>query len=313
MKYQNKSIARASFRRCLGLYRRYFSEVGYLPRFFNYHYSAYRHRAAIYKRRALVSALPLTESGKNLLAKLQADGGAKTSFDELQIDNSVLSLLQNQMQERGEQSAETIKNSRKGQSKTYWTSVVDSTHAAYPALTEFATHPALLSVIAHYLGQVPLLLNIHFYYSPPALPSPELIGSQGWHLDNEQRTKIKLFLSPHEMTAENGPTTFLPLPYSDPKKYKNYPNYFDDVQARAFGIDISKRVEMLAEPGEFYLADTSRLFHYGARNQMRSRWLVILDYGPLENNLWPGKWQKYDGPGSPHVLENQKIIKQFGG
>ncbi len=107
---------------------------------------------------------------------------------------------------------------------------------------------------------------------------------------------------------ENGPTTFLPLADSNPAHYRNYPNYFDDTQASQFGIDISKRIPMLAKPGEFYMADTSRVFHYGARNQTKPRFILIITYGPVAHHRFPSGWQEFYTPNAKFADINGRII-----
>lgn len=257
-----KRLLRAGF----NAYRKYISEVGYVTRFFNYHYSRYSQRHEIIRRRRLAAQAQVAPSLQPLLDRLRSDGGAKASLSSFCDAGALLGALQAKQSAIGEKTQEEIRVLRQGQSKTYWTNFFDVNDPAFAPLMDVLVHRDLLAVIAAYLQEVPLLMSVHFYYSPPGGDPARLIGSQGWHLDNEQRSKVKLFLSPHAMTMQNGPTTFLPAPFSDHGKYKNYPAYFDDEQAAAFGIDTAKRVPMLAAEGEFFLADTSRLFHYGARN-----------------------------------------------
>lgn len=292
-------------------YRKYFSEVGYVTREVNLQLSRLLGAKWIAERKALAHVLPLYASRQPLLKQMISTGGIKVTLSDFGIGAEILDILKAKAEAFGTPSGEEIKKLREGKSKTYWLDLLDKDDPAYVPVLAFATHKDILALVAAYLGEVPTLQDITYYYSP-AESADTLIGSQGWHLDNEQPTKLKIFLSPFEMRLENGPTTFLPLDDSNPALYKNYPDYFDDTQAKQFGIDISKRIPMLAKPSEFYMADTSRVYHYGARNQTKPRFILIITYGPVTHHRFPSGWQGFYTPNAKFADANAKILRQFG-
>lgn len=302
-----KGVAKIGWR----AYRKYFSEVGYVTRAINYSYTSLNQWNNIQARKKVAAALSLSPQQQNLVDELKANGGAKTSLQAFGFNDDLITSLRQQAGQFGEKTPEEIRALRGGASKTYWFDLFDKHTPASAPILNFACDKKILSVVAGYLGQVPTLQYISFYYSPPNSGQDKLIGSQSWHFDNEHKRRLKIFLSPYDITPENGPTTFLPLPYSKPELYKNYPDYFDDAQAESFGIDIKQKVQMTTKPGEFYMADTSRTFHYGCRNQTKSRWLVIISYGPVESHLRPKGWKELYNP-TALTAENAAILGQFG-
>ena len=53
--------------------------------------------------------------------------------------------------------------------------------------------PVLLQAAARYLGEVPILSYISLFFTPPGTENM-MLGSQGWHRDNEQKRQMKIFL-----------------------------------------------------------------------------------------------------------------------
>ncbi len=292
-------------------YRKYFSEVGYVTRAINLRLSYLLGASLIRERKVLARRVTLAPQHSAMLEILKHNGGIKTNLHSFNIAPDILQVLKSKAEAFGNPTSEEIKKLREGKSKTYWLNTFDENDLAFAPVLAFATHKDILALVAAYLGEAPTLQEITYYYSPADMDPTKLIGSQGWHLDNEQPTKLKIFLSPFEMTLENGPTTFLPLSYSNSKLYKNYPNYFDEAQAQIFGVDISKRVPMLASPGEFYMADTSRVFHYGARAQTKPRWILIVTYAPVAHHLFPSGWRKHYTPEAKFADANAAILRQF--
>lgn len=299
-----------AIRPAYNFYRKYFSEVGYVTRAVNLQLSHLLGAKLIAERKTLARSVKLDAAKQPLLQQLKNTGGIKLNLADFGISDDILQVLKTRAEAFGTPSGEEIKKLREGKSKTYWLDLLDKDDPAYAPVLALAMHKDILAFVANYLGEVPTLQDLTYYYSP-AESADKLIGSQGWHLDNEQPTKLKIFLSPFEMTIENGPTTFLPLAESDPAFYRNYPNYFDDDQAKQFGINTSKRIPMLAKPSEFYMADTSRVFHYGARNQTKPRFILIITYGPVVHHRFPSGWMEFYTPNAKFADANAKILRQF--
>jgi hypothetical protein len=131
-----------------------------------------------------------------------------------------------------------------------------------------------------YNKRVPTLENIFYMHSPP-LNNYVLSGSQNWHLDRDQSTRIKVLWSPTHQVLEDGPTMIIPnTPPNFISKWPNYPAYIDDSSLfRTLGIGPESAYPLLCGPDYFWLVDTSRLLHCGSRNFNNSRTQLFVEIG----------------------------------
>jgi hypothetical protein len=291
---------------------KYFSEVGYCRRWLHWHLNRLEEREEIARRTALATKIRLDEYQGTLLDAIRRTGLAKARLDTLCGDAGLLPYLKALASAFGTPSFEDVARLRSGASKYYWADMWSSPADGSDPLLDFACHPRILSIVAAYLGQVPILQDVRFFYSPVNTgKSTSAIGSQGWHLDTDQETRAKIFLSPFTIAARNGPTTCLPAPHSDKRLYDNYPGYFGDEQALKAGLRIENRIALLTEPGEFHFADTNRLFHFGSRDVAEPRWLVIITYGPVKCYLRPRNRRMLYGPSNRFAVQNRRILAAF--
>ena len=304
-KIKRNAVLRRLFIPLRRVAKRYFSEVEYVSRFFNYSYSFVAQYSEISERRKLSSELQLSGDDASTLEALLKNSIAKLQVSAFFNQEDLLKTLEKKAKEFGEIGPDEVARHRAGFSKNYWVNLFNREDPEFKVLVDFAYQPRIIALVSKYLGQIPSVQRIDYFYSPPQEESKALIGSQSWHLDNDQRTRVKIFLSPYSVDKNCGPTTCLPLAESNHALYPNYPDYFNDDEGRKSGLNIDKKFEMVSVPGEFYMADTSKLFHYGARGQLKPRWLVIISYGPLESNLRPKGWRK----NSDFALENQRLLE----
>lgn len=266
----------------------YFSKYGRIPGAINYPLSVALQWPEIAARRKGAEALTLPAELASKLQELKAEGFCKLRLSDVVADaegSDLLRSLSSAAEVFGTPSHDfLIENLGVGKTKSYFYDIAKSNVEVRSKLEAFAKSPKAVALAAKYLGQMPLIESVSFIYSPPT-NATRLIAAQGWHLDREQKTKLKIFLSPFEVSASSGPTTLLPLKHSTGRPYPNFPGYFDDAEALAAGIAVHEKVQLLNDVGEFYMADTSRLFHYGARDQTQPRFLVIVSYCPLESRL----------------------------
>jgi len=150
----------------------------------------------------------------------------------------------------------------------------------------------ILYLACQYLGQLPILTELSFYYSPSRSLNEHNYGSQNWHLDNDKSYRLKLFYSPYIVDETSGPTTFIPCCFTKGLAYPNYPGYFTDHEAKLAGFPIEKSCQLTTRPDEFFLVDTSTCFHFGSRTSSGSRFLLIAGLSPHTSFLNPFKIRK---------------------
>ena len=290
-----KSLIRSRFPALFSLLRNlnllnqaYFSKYGRIPGAINYPLSIILQRHEIAARKKGAHALLMPPELAEKLQELRTEGFCKLNLSDVVTDVEATNLLDSLSCAAVEFGTPThddlVHKLGVRKTKSYFYDIANSNSGIKSKLEGFARSPKAIALAAKYLGQMPLIESVSFIYSPP-IDGTQLIAAQGWHLDREQKSKLKIFLSPYEVSVASGPTTLMPLRHSLGKKYPNFPAYFDDAEAMAAGIPVDEKVQLLNDVGELYMADTSKLFHYGARHQTMPRFLVIISYCPLESRL----------------------------
>ncbi len=194
-------------------------------------------------------------------------------------------------------SYEEVKNENLKQFKTksYWKELYKSNfnyqkHNFEDPIQDLILNEALNKIAFKYLKRQFFVQEINFYFSPKRkikARNNALIGSQGWHLDLNWDSQLKIFYSPFSMNSDCGPTTIYPAQLSSKLEYPNYPGYFNDLEAKEAGFDFKNVISMSTSPEEIFIADTSRCFHYGSRNAIKNRFLLIISLAPIPYNLSP--------------------------
>lgn len=165
----------------------------------------------------------------------------------------------------------------------------------------FALQPQLIATVAQYLGFVPVLTTVDFWYNPNTtvfgasdIPTPK---TQFSHLDWADNCLVKVFVHCSAVTANNGPIKLL-CP-QESRQIREKSNYVysrryntslnaantnglylkDDMMRAIHGKDVHM-TPLIGDVGTVYLADTSRCFHYGGRNSEtgQERLLGILQF-----------------------------------
>jgi len=181
----------------------------------------------------------------------------------------------------------------------------DDPQVLHSPIFRFALDPRLIGMVSEYLGYVPILSMVNFWYNPNSfivrkddLPflsdrAPALLG----HLDWADNTLVKVFIHCSSVTESNGPVVVL-NPQDSARirdkanyRYANIKNtsddpcetnglYLDDGIIRTHLNGAPKTMPLVGEPGTVYVADTSRCFHYGGRNTStdEARLLGVLLY-----------------------------------
>ncbi|MBI2718311.1 MAG: hypothetical protein HY245_02075 [Rhizobiales bacterium] len=161
--------------------------------------------------------------------------------------------------------------------KTFMQYAADSEATAnYPAIMKLAVARPVLDAVTEYLGEVPIVGNASILVS---MPNDSEVGSQLYHLDFADEKQVKLFVYVDEVTADNGPFTFTPIPVTE-ELVKTY-DYdrgrltIDQVR-KAVGGD--KEIQVTGPAGSALLCDTSRCLHYGSNRNKTDRVVILIQY-----------------------------------
>jgi hypothetical protein len=290
-------------------YQKYFSEVGYITREINFFINRIIFINEIHVRKKLKLNFKLTSHDLEIVRTLNEKGFVKLRLGDFGISNSLSEFLKKIASDYESTTLEQIKKSRLNASKYYWHNIYHGHADVEDPIVTFITHSRILAIASEYLDELPYIQELNFFHSPIFEESRGLIGSQAWHLDNDKKRRIKIFYSPFEITSQHGPTTVLSVKHSDKSKYPNYPGYFNDCDAALAGLPINERIEFTTTPGEFYIADTSRCYHFGSRNNIEHRFLLIAGLGPIETYLSFLRTKKYLKDKYGLLDINEKILE----
>jgi len=148
-------------------------------------------------------------------------------------------------------------------------------------LLRFALRRDIVASAAAYLGMVPILQFANVMFSSHAAAEPA--KSQLYHCDSDEAEQVKVFILCEEVTADNGPLTFLPAWQSqivrDKVQYK-YKTRLTDHEVREAAQGPLQETVLTGGPGTLAFLDTSRCLHYGSRFRDTSarRLVVMLQY-----------------------------------
>ena len=158
-----------------------------------------------------------------------------------------------------------------------------------PELLQLAENKDITEVVERYLGEPIKVASIRLFHSVYVPTAP--FKSQLYHCDGGPLTMVKLFVNCSDIGPENGPFSFLPLDIS--KKVWEETSY--DTTRRLTDAQIEKAVgpvsptQLLGPKGTICLADTSKLFHYGARVSRGAapRLIAVVQYAKASDTYIP--------------------------
>jgi hypothetical protein len=158
----------------------------------------------------------------------------------------------------------------------------------YPAFLDFVTSTELLATVIDHLGIIPVLSKVR----PPGVrfmesnveldPDRHLPprDSQLYHIDFYDSPQVYVLVLMEDVTAESGPWTFLPASTTDRvAKELGY-------RGRGYGyrvkdddiyqwVDKSEEIVFAYPKGTVLFIDSSRCFHFGSRNAVKPRFMVM--------------------------------------
>ena len=164
-------------------------------------------------------------------------------------------------------------------------------HRRWPAFLEFGTSPELLAIVSDYLGFLPALSNtlpigvrmVESGKHLDALSHLEPRDSQVFHIDPYDHPMVYVIVLVRDCTAEMGPFTFLPASVSQrAAKELDYwsrgrPYRLSDDEIYSV-VERSETRRLTYPRGTVLFIDTSRCFHYGARDGERPRFQAMYGY-----------------------------------
>lgn len=175
--------------------------------------------------------------------------------------------------------------------KTFLHTLADAdTLLRYPELVEFMLQRPLLDAARDYLGRLPQLAGAALWWTPP---NDTATRSQLWHLDEEDRSQVKVLVPMTEVTAESGPFTFIPSAASARAveaynagrtfgRWRRLGRLTDDMLAGC-GVDpVDHAIAMTGSPGAGVIVDSSRCLHFGSRGNKVDRVVLMFHFLPWD-------------------------------
>ena len=170
--------------------------------------------------------------------------------------------------------------------------IIEELFTRYPSILNFATSSEVLSTICAYLGFIPVLSYSKPYgvrlieswkkfdKSPDAAPR----DSQLFHLDFHDTPMAYVIVVLRDITIEQGPFCFLPASISSKAVEE-----LGDYHTRAGGhrvsdermysvVPESELIRLCYPAGTVLFLDSNACFHYGSRNAVRPRHLMMYAY-----------------------------------
>ncbi len=176
---------------------------------------------------------------------------------------------------------------------------------------KLALHPSVLKMVGDYLGMLPVIENILFWYSP----NKENINrsSQGYHLDAQDVRTLQMLLFVEDVDDNSGP--FVLIEAAESEKVARLINYRKKGATRRIEDELIERnvakdkIHALVGPaGSVYIADSDRCFHYGSRKATKPRFIVAFQYFTPYAFSVPFKWwQKLPYAKNPNLDKYSKL------
>jgi hypothetical protein len=145
----------------------------------------------------------------------------------------------------------------------------------------FALHPAILGMVADYIGMLPVIENMYLWYSPNV--SNVDGSSQYFHLDGQDIRTVQIFVFLEDVDPECGPFVLIEAGASERlaravgyRKAGARRRISDDVVAAHVSKD--EIHALTGKAGSVFVCDSDRCFHYGSRAASRPRFLIAFQY-----------------------------------
>lgn len=183
---------------------------------------------------------------------------------------------------------------KESKKNTFLSFRLDLKDPTFDKIRRLVIEPQIIGPVARYLNAAPVLRSVMVWVSPSGGHS-QLVGSQLFHCDREDRRQIKCFLPIEETGIASGPLTVLPAAITE--------MFFDHHRSRGSRLSLKQRfsddavydvvgrgheVRLLGDRGTIVFVDTTSCLHFGSRNVKSPRYQLVLQYlSPYCDKLWP--------------------------
>ncbi|MEX0803111.1 MAG: hypothetical protein WD688_07330 [Candidatus Binatia bacterium] len=148
-----------------------------------------------------------------------------------------------------------------------------------PAFFDLILSDNVLQIAADYLGEIPVLMGVKLWCTPPSHDLEDFKGSQMFHRDGRKwlLRRVKFLINMDSVDNDNGPFTFLPADISQRVSesigsMRTQGRVTDDLVYRV--AKPSDNVSLIGPAGTGAAVDSSRYFHFGARVRRGERLLL---------------------------------------
>lgn len=146
----------------------------------------------------------------------------------------------------------------------------------YPEIVRIATHDQLFGTVTKYLGQVPWLVALQLWWTPP---NQTAMRSQLYHYDHRDTRQAKIFINLNDVGETSGPLHFLPAISSLKVNQKigySQDDYTDEQVESCCPKD--EVVRTIGPAGSGFIVDTARCLHYGSRGNINDRLILMISF-----------------------------------
>ena len=173
-------------------------------------------------------------------------------------------------------------NKSNNNSKDYLQSVLSKNDfEASDPIIKIAMDDYFVDMASNYLGMIPLIGQIHLWYSPNNSQQDE--GSQFFHLDYADIKQFKVFIMLDDIDDNSGPLTFIPalnskiISESINYKLSNEEIRVPDEIVEKY-VNKDSWIKATGKKGEVLYIDTCRCMHFGSRNGIKPRRILMIQY-----------------------------------
>lgn len=157
-----------------------------------------------------------------------------------------------------------------------------------PSFLNFILSSEVLETVGRYMGTVPVLSKtmppgVRFVESNAAFedePNPPWRSSQLYHLDIHDSPLVYVIVLLHDVTVAHGPWCFLPASVSDRAQealgYRRRGRPYRVTDEKMYEhVDEQEMIPLTYPRGTVLFIDSNRCFHYGSRNCIEPRYMVM--------------------------------------
>ena len=157
----------------------------------------------------------------------------------------------------------------------------ESDYQKHPKINDFLLNDFFINIATKYFKSLPIIAAVEFWVS---FNNRDIIQSQKWHIDGEDKRQVKFFISIIDINIENGPTHFVDKTNSKNilKKFGNKEKYLSirsgDLSPRIPDnlIDKNSIITGLLKKYECLALDTCKCLHMGSRIEDLSKHRLVL-------------------------------------